>query len=812
MKRLALMFNKILFAAAIAVAGTQLFANDIETVRMDLGTPFEYSDGLWVHNFVLDVRRTSNFAELVGEAAAGSAGGLGLAGERIPVQGSCIERRGWYCRVYLGNGVEFRYMENGQYTATDSGGFRVSGTAEISFYVRNRLNTPFNMGGLVTFVDGGDNSGIPGNGGNNSSDGGTTGSTVTYYSITNPGNGQSTTATLPDNIFAGTYWQWRNAAGDSDWSALASDDPDAAAQGRTLTIQSENSYQYRISWESGGTRKFASTFVTSNSAGNDNGTAGAPLDCGNLHSGDCRVLSLLYDHWNLSRIGWGAGDDAGQWPGVTVTNQRVVRLDFYGRQLTGPIPTYLGQLDNLLWLVLSENNLTGGIPGELGQLRNLDGLNLSNNQLTGGIPPSLGQLTNLEQLWLGGNKLTGEIPPVLGRLSNLQYLYLHENQLTGGIPAELGQLTNLVVLDLDPNPLTGEIPESVRELCANVGVSCFFPDNNLVPSPPLDCGDLNSGDCDVLSLLYDHWDLSRIGWGVLDDAGQWEGVTVQGSPGAQGDRVTRLSLTSLELTGGIPVELGQLTSLESLLLSDNQLTGGIPAELGQLANLKTLWLGGNQLTEIPTELGDLTNLMQLLLSDNQLTEIPTELGQLANLDTLWLGRNQLTEIPTELGRLQNLKSLTIYGNQLTGQIPMALGQLSNLQYLDLTDNQLTGEIPSVLGRLINLEWLALGGNELTGRIPPELGQLTNLEFLILYRNQLTGEIPMALGQLRNLEGLELHVNQLTGRIPAELGQLANLRGLSLYNNQLTGEIPEAVRELCDKEGVACRFEGNNLTE
>ena len=569
MKRLALMFSKILFAAVIAAAGTQSFANDIETVRMDLGTPFEYSDGLWVHNFVFDVRRTSNFAELVGEAAAGYAGGL--AGERIPVQGSCIERRGWYCRAYLGNGVEFRYMEDGQYTATDAGGSRVSGTAEISFYVRNRLNTPFNMGGLVTFVDGGDNSGIPGSGGNNSSSGVNTGTTVTYYSITNPGNGQSTTATLPDNIFAGTYWQWRNAAGDSDWSALASDDPDAAAQGRTLTIQSENSYQYRISWESGGTRKFASTFVTSNSDGNDNGTASPTLD----------------------------GND------------------------------------------------------------------------------------------------------------------------------------------------------------------------NRTDSTTLDCGNLHSGDCRVLSLLYDHWNLSRIGWGVGNEAGQWLGLTVQAFPGAQGDRVTELDLSFSQLTGEIPPELGQLTNLESLDLDGNELTGSIPAELGQLTSLVDLNLYINQLTgEIPAELGQLTSLVDL------------------NLDN----------------------------NQLTGEIPAELGQLTSLVILNLHSNQLTGEIPAELGQLENLRFLRLSGNQLTGEIPAELGQLTNLESLVLDGNELTGSIPAELGQLENLTSLSLGGNHLTGEIPAELGQLANLGTLWLHNNQLTGEIPEVVRELCDNEGVSCIFSGNSLME
>jgi len=54
------------------------------------------------------------------------------------------------------------------------------------------------------------------------------------------------------------------------------------------------------------------------------------------------------------------------------------------------------------------------------------------------------------------------------------------------------------------------------------------------------------------------------------------------------------------LSGNIPYDIGNLTSLTYLGLYDNQLTGEIPPEIGNLTNLTYLVLGENQLSgEIP---------------------------------------------------------------------------------------------------------------------------------------------------------------------------------------------------------------------
>ena len=195
----------------------------------------------------------------------------------------------------------------------------------------------------------------------------------------------------------------------------------------------------------------------------------------------------------------------------------------------------------------------------------------------------------------------------------------------------------------------------------------------------------------------------------------WYGVTI----GADG-RVTYLILTRNQLSGMIPPEVGNLSSLELLDLQYNQLRGELPPELGNLASLKVLALRDNRLSG----------------------EIPPELGTLAALGVLNLGGNEISgKIPTELAKLTNLVNLSLGGNELTGEIPPELGTLTKLTFLALNNNDLTGAIPPELGNFTALRTLWLKNNRLTGEIPEELGTLTNLYSLTLIGNQLDGTCP-----------------------------------------------------------------------
>ncbi|MAN25546.1 MAG: hypothetical protein CME10_14880 [Gemmatimonadetes bacterium] len=178
----------------------------------------------------------------------------------------------------------------------------------------------------------------------------------------------------------------------------------------------------------------------------------------------------------------------------------------------------------------------------------------------------------------------------------------------------------------------------------------------------------------------------------------WRGVTIKKS------RVVELYLENFGLTGALPAEVGRLSALESLHLSENQLTS-LPAEIGQLTSLK-----------------------ELELYNNKLTSLPPEIGQLRSLERLDLCYNQLTIVPADIGQLTSLTELHLFGNKLTG-VPPEIGQLTLLVLLCLGDNQLTS-VPPEIGQLTALRELALRGNQLTS-VPPEIGQLRSLKVLTL---------------------------------------------------------------------------------
>ncbi|KAL4576202.1 hypothetical protein LXL04_012291 [Taraxacum kok-saghyz] len=182
-------------------------------------------------------------------------------------------------------------------------------------------------------------------------------------------------------------------------------------------------------------------------------------------------LTLLTTLWLYSnRLEWHIPSSLGNC-------HRLLELYIGDNKLSGTIPKQLLQLSSLtIALDLSQNNLSGSLPTDVGDLKMLAYLDLSENLLSGNIPSSIGACTSLTFLSLKDNLFQGMVPPSLSFLRALEELDISHNNLSGPIPRYLESFT-LMVLNLSFNDFEGDVP--VVGVFANVTAFSVAGNNRL---------------------------------------------------------------------------------------------------------------------------------------------------------------------------------------------------------------------------------------------------------------------------------------------------------------------------------------------
>ncbi|KAL7169694.1 hypothetical protein ACSBR2_034679 [Camellia fascicularis] len=142
-----------------------------------------------------------------------------------------------------------------------------------------------------------------------------------------------------------------------------------------------------------------------------------------------------------------------------------ISLDISYNSLTGPIPSEVGNLINLMELDVSMNNFTGEIPSSIASCTSLEILHMEHNMFQETISQSLKALRGLLEIDLSHNNLSGQIPSFLGTFS-LKKLDLSFNDFEGEVPKE-GIFTNTSALSILGNDkLCGGIPELLLPTCS----------------------------------------------------------------------------------------------------------------------------------------------------------------------------------------------------------------------------------------------------------------------------------------------------------------------------------------------------------
>lgn len=358
---------------------------------------------------------------------------------------------------------------------------------------------------------------------------------------------------------------------------------------------------------------------------------------------------IFSNHFNLSKLDWLALSD-NQFTGSLPKSFKFPPLgvlDISNNYFTGKVPSWVGKVGVLL---LRNNSFEGHFPcAEISYVHHLDA---SYNSLSGPLPSCFNP-GFMQQLNLEGNNFTGLIPSALFNFSELLVLNLRDNSLSGSIPDSI-QVSNLDVIFLGKNHLNGLIP---KELCRLENLSFMDLSNNSFYGPIRPCfnnitfGKLKLGYY-TLDTGYSIKPKNFVGYlGLLhppkilfletpyESVGEFEFnfVTKNRINSYKEDvnyYLSGLDLSCNNLTGGVPLELGQLSSLHALNLSHNQLTGRIPISFSNLSEIESLDLSFNHLTgEIPSELIKLHFLVIFIVTHNNLSgRIPYTGGQFWTFD------------------------------------------------------------------------------------------------------------------------------------------------------------------------------------
>ena len=344
------------------------------------------------------------------------------------------------------------------------------------------------------------------------------------------------------------------------------------------------------------------------------------------------------------------------------------------------------------------NNLTGQLPSEIGNLTACKYFNVKNNYLKGTIPKDIGNMESLQALYLNG-RYYDFAPQDAHHPGKDHDTDERSNSFTGQFPSEVGNLTELIYLEAAGEPnwtkdnvgeqgFTGSVPASINNLTNLQGLHLTWSSFTSIP----DLGNLTdmidiSFNANDATLPFPSWVGKMINLRYV-----WFSDIGGGDDGTG-------------FTGAIP-DLSALTKLEVFDVGKNSLTGEFPNYMidGTMPNINMLTLGWND--NLGGSFGQFGKTNLTMLSVN--------------------GCSMSGEIPESITRAKRMVNLNLgYGNSFEGQFPDLSG-MSQLRHVYANDNNFTGTVPMVDTSNEDLQFLYFQNNQLSEQIPADLADIGKL--------------------------------------------------------------------------------------
>lgn len=303
---------------------------------------------------------------------------------------------------------------------------------------------------------------------------------------------------------------------------------------------------------------------------------------------------------SLRILDLGNNSFTGDVPDKVFSCKSLTALRFAGNKLTGQISPQVKELESLTFLSFSDNillNITRAL-SILQGCRKLSTLILARNFYDETVPSNIDFVSSdgfpkLQIFGIGGCRMKGEVPAWLIKLKSLELMDLSQNRLVGSVPGWLGALPNLSYIGLSSNLLTGEVPKEFFHLRGLMSQKAYEEtEKNYLPLPIF-----VSPNNVTANLQYNN---------------------IYNFPPS-------IYMERNNLTGSIPIEIGQLKALHVIELHGNNFSGRIPEELSNLTNLESLDLSNNNLSgRIPPSLRQLHFMSYFNVANNSLEgPIPT---------------------------------------------------------------------------------------------------------------------------------------------------------------------------------------------